>query len=165
MSIDSHPFVRVLEDANCALENLTARSVSLVERRLTLAQYRTLVALASGGPSCVGALAASLDVHASTMTRMCDRLSARELITRSSSSTDHRRVTVDLTPNGRAVVEEIMRVRSMHVGAAAESIDPSDLATAINTLQAFSSTLRDTKAVLRLPHSRSNQDVRSSELA
>jgi DNA-binding MarR family transcriptional regulator len=143
MSIEAYQFVRILEDAHCALENITARSVSLVNRQLTLAQYRTLVALANGGPSCVGALAESLDVHASTMTRMCDRLCARELITRSCSPTDHRVVTVDLSPTGRAVVEEITRVRAMRVGAAAESIDPRDLTTAMNTLHAFALALRE----------------------
>jgi DNA-binding MarR family transcriptional regulator len=145
MSVEPHPFTGAVVDAHDALAALTTRSVSSVNASLTPAQYRTLVAVANEGPQCVGALAESLDVHASTMTRMCDRLSARELITRTSSTKDHRTVTIALTPNGRVLVDEITRVQALHVVQAAECVDPTDLTVALRVLQSFATALRRTK--------------------
>src|SRR5689334_12323430 len=142
MSIEQHPFVGAVVDAHQALAALTARSVASVNARLTPAQYRTLVVLASDGPSTVGGLADRLDVHASTMTRMCDRLCLRDLITRTASLRDNRTVTIALTAQGRVLVQEIMSVRARHLGAAAEGIDPVDLPVAMRALQTFATALQ-----------------------
>ena len=47
-----------------------------MNEEVTLTQFRTLVVLSTRGPQTVTALAESLDVHTSTMTRMCTRLVA-----------------------------------------------------------------------------------------
>ena len=53
------------------------------------------------GPQTVSALAERLDVHASTMTRMCSRLVARGLVARKPSAIDRREVVIELTRKGR----------------------------------------------------------------
>jgi hypothetical protein len=63
--------VDALMRASRALVAITARSLSSVNEEVTLAQFRTLVVLSTRGPQTVTALAEHLDVHASTMTRMC----------------------------------------------------------------------------------------------
>ena len=53
-----------------------------VNEDVTLPQFRSLVVLATAGPQTVSALADRLAVHASTMTRMCNRLVTRGLVVR-----------------------------------------------------------------------------------
>ena len=76
------------------------------------------------GPQTVSALAERLDVHASTMTRMCNRLVARGLVVRKPSAIDRREVVIELTAPGQGLVDEVMDKRrreidcgrSSHVG-------------------------------------------------
>jgi hypothetical protein len=63
--------------ASRALVAVAARSIAQVDDTVTLPQYRALVALAARGPQNMGALADELGVHASTATRMCDRLATK----------------------------------------------------------------------------------------
>ena len=65
---------------------ITARSLSSVNEDVTLPQFRSLVVLATAGPQTVSALADRLAVHASTMTRMCNRLVTRGLVVRAPSA-------------------------------------------------------------------------------
>src|SRR5688572_26722022 len=86
--------------ASRALVAVAARSIAEVDDAVTLPQFRTVVALASKGPQKVGALADELGVHASTATRMCDRLVRRGLIDRETSLASRREVIVRLTAEG-----------------------------------------------------------------
>ena len=76
------------------------RALSSVSDEVTLPQLRTLVVVSLQGPQTVSALAERLDVHASTMTRMCSRLVARGLVVRTPSALDRREVVIELTATG-----------------------------------------------------------------
>jgi DNA-binding MarR family transcriptional regulator len=123
--------------AGRALDALTERSITAANERVTMEQYRTLVLLATCGPQPVGALAEHSGVHASTMTRMCNRLVARGLILRSPSQIDRREVTIELSCLGSMFVDEVMTNCSRAFEAAAEDIDPTDIAAAVRALQNF----------------------------
>jgi DNA-binding MarR family transcriptional regulator len=120
-----------------ALDALAERSITAVDERVTLEQYRTLVLLATCGPLAVGALAEHSGVHASTMTRMCNRLVARGLITRSPSRLDRREVTIELSSFGSMFVDQVMTNYRRAIEAAAEDIDPTDCAAAMRALRSF----------------------------
>ena len=94
------PVVDALLRASRALVAITARSLSSVNDDVTLPQFRSLVVLATAGPQTVSALADRLAVHASTMTRMCNRLVTRGLVVRAPSAVDRREVVIALTDDG-----------------------------------------------------------------
>lgn len=97
--------------ASRALVAVAARSLAAAEEQVTLPQYRALVILASRGGQRVVDLADALDVSPSTATRMCDRLEAKDLITRERSAEDRRTVRVTLTDAGRELVTAVTRRR------------------------------------------------------
>ena len=91
--------------------SITARSLSAVNEDVTLPQFRSLVVLATAGPQTVSALADRLAVHASTMTRMCNRLVTRGLVVRAPSAVDRREVVIALTDDGYISRRDVMTAR------------------------------------------------------
>ncbi len=87
-----------------ALIGVAARSLAQTEFEITLPQYRALVALHLEGEQNVVALADSLGVHPSTVTRLCDRLLANGYIERTTSVTNRREVLLRLSKGGRSLV-------------------------------------------------------------
>jgi len=75
---------------------ITVRALASVSDEVTLPQLRTLVVVSLQGPQTVSALAERLDVHASTMTRMCNRLVTRSLVARKPSALDAPDVPLDI---------------------------------------------------------------------
>jgi DNA-binding MarR family transcriptional regulator len=82
---------------------------------VTLPQYRALVVLATEGAKSLGELAVALGVHASTATRMCDRLVRKRLVRRRQSSEDRRAVVLELTPTGQDLVAEVTKRRRTEI--------------------------------------------------
>ena len=93
-----------------ALVGVAARSLAEVEDQVTLTQYRVLVVLASGERN-LGELADALDVHASSATRICTRLEAKDLITRGPHPESRREIVVALAPEGRVIVDAVTKRR------------------------------------------------------
>lgn len=119
------------------LVGIAARSLAALDEDVTLPQYRTLVLLVSHGPQRVVDLAQELGVTSSTATRMCDRLIRKGLAGRHERSRDRRASWVGLTPAGRDLVGEVMRLRR---AAIAELVDDAlppggrDVASALHAL-------------------------------
>jgi DNA-binding MarR family transcriptional regulator len=105
------PIVDAILLASRSLVAITVRSLTTVNREVTLPQFRSLVVLATTGPQTVSALAERLAVHASTMTRMCNRLVSRGLVVRAPSAIDRREVVIALTAMGTSVVKDVMAAR------------------------------------------------------
>jgi DNA-binding MarR family transcriptional regulator len=76
-----------------AMIAVAVRSLSAVAEDITIAQYRTLVVLASRGPQKLADLAEQLAVTPPTAGRMCDRLVRRGLVTRHRAQADRGRST------------------------------------------------------------------------
>jgi DNA-binding MarR family transcriptional regulator len=92
--------------ASRSLIAVATRSLGAAAEETTIAQYRTLVVLASRGPRRMADLAAALDVAPSTAGRMCDRLVRKGLIRRHRARADRRSVVVSVTAAGRLVVDQ-----------------------------------------------------------
>jgi DNA-binding MarR family transcriptional regulator len=92
--------------ASRSLIAVATQSLGAAAEETTLAQYRTLVVLASRGPQRLVDLADALAVAPSTAGRMCERLVRKQLIKRHRARTDRRAVLVSITPAGRAVVDQ-----------------------------------------------------------
>ena len=131
------PYVESLLRASRALMSITARSLASVNEEVTLPQFRSLVVLSTAGPQTVSALADRLAVHASTMTRMCNRLVTRGLVVRVPSAVDRREVVIALTDMGTSVVENVMAARRRELDSVVQRMGADDRAAAITALNKF----------------------------
>ncbi len=123
--------------ASRVLVAIAARSLVGVDADVTLAQYRTLVVLASRGPQSGRTLAGALAVHTSTITRMCDRLVAKRLITRRESTDDRREVTLACTARGKNLVDQVTHRRRAEMAAVVQRVPRAQRAAVIEALNAF----------------------------
>ena len=131
------PVVDALLRASRALVAITARSLAAVSADVTLAQFRSLVVLATAGPQTVSALADRLAVHASTMTRMCNRLVARGLVVRAPSAVDRREVVIALTSMGTSVVEKVTAARRKELERVMRRMGEEDRIAVVVALDKF----------------------------
>jgi DNA-binding MarR family transcriptional regulator len=107
-----------------AMIAVAVRSLSAVAEDITIAQYRTLVVLASRGPQKLADLAEQLAVSPSTAGRMCDRLVRRELVARQRADDDRRVVRISLTPAGRRIVDEATKQRRVYLAVVLAELVP-----------------------------------------
>lgn len=124
-----------------AMIALAGRTLAEVGTEVTLPQARALVVVASRGPQRVTDIAADLGVAPSTATRMCDRLVRKGLIRRYRTVTNRREVRLNLTPDGRTLVDELTRRRRDELARHAEAIPASAYPYLAMALQAFSNAV------------------------
>jgi DNA-binding MarR family transcriptional regulator len=122
-----------------------------VSDEVTLPQLRTLVVVSLQGPQTVSALADRLDVHASTMTRMCNRLVTRGLVARKPSALDRREVVIELTPQGQGLVDAVMDKRRQEIDAVVGRMSPEDRDRVIASLDLFAQAADQTAGTGRDP--------------
>lgn len=118
--------------ASRAMVAIAVRSLNATDHDVTLPQYRTLVVLAYGGSTRLADLAATLAVSPSTATRMCDRLVRKGLVTRTRDDIDRREVKLDVTDDGRHLVEQVMERRRAEVQTILSAI-PADSRSALTS--------------------------------
>lgn len=91
----------------------------LEPKGLTNAQWVPLLKLYMGRASTVAELARTCELDAGSMTRLLDRLEAKQLCRRVRSSDDRRVVNLELTDAGRTAAQEIpailSRVQNAHL--------------------------------------------------
>lgn len=114
-------------------------AAALTDHDITLPQLRALVILSTDGPSTVGTLATSLEIHPSTTTRLCDRLVRKRLVKRTKVRSDRRTTDVALTAAGRRTVEKITERRRRAIAGILDRMTNAERTEAIRTLTAFAS--------------------------
>lgn len=134
---DADDLVTGLLTASRALVGISARSLATVEETVTVAQFRSLVVLASKGPSTLAHLAAELGVTPSTAQRQVDRLVGSGMVSRTENPNDRREVVIDLTQAGKRVVDTVTNRRRQAIARIAARMSPVDSAAFIKALQAF----------------------------
>ena len=104
---------------------LSARSA---EQRLGIsgAQLFVLHALAESPARSLNDLAARTFTHQSSVSVVVDRLARRRLVSRERSTEDGRRVTLALTPAGRALLRSAPEVAQIRLIDALRSLPPAD---------------------------------------
>jgi DNA-binding MarR family transcriptional regulator len=123
--------------ASRALVAVAARSLATVADDVTLAQYRVLVELAARGPQRLADLAEVLGCDRSTATRMCDRLTRKQLIHRRRVTSDRRGVRVSLTDEGRQLIAEVTRRRRAEIARIVRRLPKEDRHAVRVALRAF----------------------------
>jgi DNA-binding MarR family transcriptional regulator len=89
-------------------------------------QFAVLAGLSVHGPHTLGELADRERVSAPAMNRTVNCLQDSGYVTRSADENDGRKVVIDLTDDGRAVVEETARRRDAWVEEALAEIEPNE---------------------------------------
>ena len=84
----------------------------LAHTELTNAQWKPLFKLHTGCASTVAELARHSNLDAGAMTRLLDRMEAKNLCKRVRSETDRRVVNITLTDAGKLAAQDIPRVLS-----------------------------------------------------
>jgi DNA-binding MarR family transcriptional regulator len=85
----------------------------------------------------VGRLADELGVHASTATRLCDRLAEKNLISRATSTESRREVEIELTTEGRALVRSVTNRRRREIVKIVGRLDREALEALVAAFSAF----------------------------
>jgi DNA-binding MarR family transcriptional regulator len=135
--METTEIVEELLTTSRAFVGLAVRSIATAPVEVTVAQHRLLVLLAAHGPQSVGAIAAQLGVNQSNASRHCDRLQRLGLLTRRRSSTDGRVVRVELTADGRRLLDAVTERRREALRQVLERMDAADAEGVAAAFRAF----------------------------
>jgi DNA-binding MarR family transcriptional regulator len=102
--------------ASRVLVGIAARSLAEVDD-VTLPQFRALVVLSSRPGTTVSDLAATLDIHPTTATRLTDRLVRKSLVRRAAVAEDRRITRLHLTASGAGIVRRVTERRQRDIAA------------------------------------------------
>jgi len=116
------PEVLLLLQLSQSLVSLALRSMTAAQGQVNLQQFRALRVLDERGPCTAGALAAALELHPSSVTRLVDRLVAAELVTREVKPENRREISLDVTRAGRRVVGAVLEERARELQAVVDAL-------------------------------------------
>jgi MarR family transcriptional regulator for hemolysin len=118
----------------------------LADAGTTFATWAVLATLEAHGPLVQRDLARHLDVEGPTVVRRVDRLEGDGLVRRTPVATDRRSVTVELTPEGRALHGRLRAAVEAGERALESSVDAADLATTRRVLQRLAERARELRS-------------------
>lgn len=127
-----------------ALVGVAAQGVAEVEDRVTLPQLRVLMLVATRGGLNLGALAEAMGVHPSNASRACDRLVEAGLLGRAESTLDRRNLTLELTNDGRALIDELINHRRAAIATILERLPESRRRTLASAMLSFAQAAGET---------------------
>lgn len=134
---DVDAVTRAVLTASRLLVAVSARSLTAVEERVTLPQFRMLMVLSTRGTTKLVVLAELLQVAPSTAMRMVDRLIAAGLADRQTNPDSRRETLLRLTDEGRRTVEDVTSRRRAEISAIVERLAPSQRTALIKALTAL----------------------------
>ena len=124
-------------DAARVFAGITAESIAQSGAALTLPQLRVLVLASLAEPLNATAVAAALEVHLSSASRICDRLVRGGLLARRDRPDDRRHLELTLTEEGERVLADITAHRKRVFSRVLRRIDPADRALLTDALGPF----------------------------
>jgi DNA-binding MarR family transcriptional regulator len=105
---------------------------------LTLPQFFVLRSIARRGEgSTMSMLAQDTMQHCATMTGIVFRLARMQLITRRRGKHDRRQVLIELTPEGRSLLERVRHSREARLRATLRQLSPPDAAELLRLLHKY----------------------------
>jgi len=123
--------------ASRALLGVVARSVASALEVVTLPQFRVLVLLTADGPIRIGSLAEQMGAVPSTFTRSVDRMVAGGWIARAENPDSRREVLIELTDDGRRLVEAVTERRRREVRDVLKLLSDEDRASVARAFTLF----------------------------
>lgn len=120
----------------------------LAEHDVTLPMYRVMAALWERGDQRLGDLAEMTTVELSTLSRLVGSMASRRLVSRTRPADNGRAVEINLTEQGRALLEQLMPLAIHHEQIALRGFSPEeaerlkrDLRTVFANLMEFESEI------------------------
>lgn len=135
---DADDIVDQALDASRALVDIAARSLVGIADTMTLPQYRVLVLVDGGGTTRVVDLSRALGIHASTSSRLVDRLVARKLVARHTDPDDRRSSALSITAEGHRLVARVNARRREEIQKLFEHLRPEEASVVLSGLRLFS---------------------------
>ena len=123
--------------ASRLLVAIAVRSLAAAHGRVTLAQFRMLVVLATRGECNLVSLADNLAVNPSTALRMVDRLVDGGFVSRRVNPASRREVLLRVTPAGRKIVDEVTAHRREEISVIVARMSAQNRAGLVRALRAF----------------------------
>ncbi|AMJ59472.1 MarR family winged helix-turn-helix transcriptional regulator [Bosea sp. PAMC 26642] len=108
----------------------------------TRAQWGVLARLRRQEGLNQAALAEQLDLQPISLARLIDRLEEQEFLQRSADPADRRAYLLHLTPQGRALVDDLDAVRSEIAGEVLDGVGEAQIAASLETLAAVRDRIR-----------------------
>ena len=113
---------------------------------LTMTQLRVLFLLREDQGMTARALAESLSVTPSTLTRIMDRLVRSQLVQREEDREDRRLVRHHLTPTALGMVSELERTARERMGKVLNRLSPDQLGRLVEALRDFAAAAEEVEA-------------------
>lgn len=118
--------------------------VSGVARRYGLS-HAALNALAvveaAGGPLPAGEVSTAMHISTATMTSVLDTLERKGYVQRQPDAADRRRVLVDMTPDARAVLDQLLPELQQRITATLRALDDEMLEGLLGALEAVAGAI------------------------
>lgn len=124
--------------ASRALLGIAVRSIADALQQVTLPQLGILAVLAKSGPTRMSDLATRVGALPSTFTRTIDRLVRGGWVVRDRSTQKRREILVELTEEGRQLVEHVFEDRRRQIALVLASLRTDEQRQVINALELFS---------------------------
>jgi DNA-binding MarR family transcriptional regulator len=134
---DVQDLVTAVLTASRVLVGVAVRSLAEFEDAVTVPQFRTLVVLDAHGQLNLNTLAGELGVTPSTALRMIDRLLASGLVTRRDNPANRREVLLELTDDGKVLVERVTAKRRAVITELVTGMPASQRTQLVAALRAF----------------------------
>jgi DNA-binding MarR family transcriptional regulator len=129
--------VETLVTAARVFAAITAESIARAGAGITLPQLRVLVLASERQPLSAGAVADALDVHASSASRICDRLVQAGLLHRRDRPEDRRQLELTLTESGVELLAAVTEHRRAVFQRILGRLETDDRAALTEALEGF----------------------------
>ena len=126
-----------LERASRGLLMVSVTAISQMEREVSPTPLRALQALHRLRTCKVGELAQALDLATSSASRLSDRLAGAGLISRAVAADNRRATQLELTGDGRRIVDELVTVRTATIRHIVQYMAKPDRRALLRGAQAF----------------------------
>lgn len=129
--------VDALLAASRALMGVAMLSLADLDEGLSLVQFRALVVLTDAKMLKAAELAERLDVSASSVTRLCDRLVVDGLMRRVENPNSRREVLLTASRRGTSLVNRVMRRRREDLRQILATLEPGERTSTVTALRRF----------------------------
>jgi MarR family 2-MHQ and catechol resistance regulon transcriptional repressor len=123
----------VMMKAHRALERRAIGSIEAAD--MGLSDFGTLELLLHKGPQRVNEIGRRIELTSGSITTAVDRMEKRGLVRRTPDPLDRRASVVELTPEGKALIEHAFREHKAAMDRAAEALSASERRTLVRLLK------------------------------
>jgi DNA-binding MarR family transcriptional regulator len=136
--------VEPLMAASRVINAIIVKSLAAVDADLTVRQLRVLVILTGNAGASLSEVAEDLGVNPSNASRACEQLVRRGLVTREQHRDDRRRVVLDLSAQGRRMVEQVMDRRRRQLDVVVASMPAGQQRALMAAMESFTTAAKET---------------------